>query len=73
MADCELIEKCLFFNDKMGDKPGMAEMYKKKYCKEDHSNCARHMIVAVMGREKVPPNLFPNQVDDAKRIISAGR
>ena len=72
MADCELIEKCLFFNDKMGNKPSTAEM-KKKYCKGDHSVCARYMVVEAMGREKVPPNLFPNQADEAKRIISAGR
>ena len=70
MANCELIEKCVFFNDKMGTMPGTAEMFKKKYCKEDNSNCARHMIVKAMGREKVPPNLFPNQTDEAKRIIS---
>jgi hypothetical protein len=73
MANCELLEKCLFFNDKMGNRPGMAEMYKKKYCRGDNSDCARHMVVEAMGREKVPTNLFPNQADEAKRIISAGR
>jgi hypothetical protein len=71
MANCELIEKCLFFNDKMGNKPSMAEMYKKKYCREDNSVCARHMVFEAMGKEKVPSNLFPNQADEAKRIISA--
>jgi hypothetical protein len=73
MANCELIEKCLFFNDKMGNRQSMAEMYKKRYCKGDHSDCARHMVVKAMGREKVPPNLFPNQADEAKRIISMGQ
>ena len=73
MANCELIEKCLFFNDKMGDKPGTAEMFKKRYCKEDNSNCARHMVVKAVGREKVPPDLFPNQVDQAKKLILANQ
>jgi hypothetical protein len=73
MANCELIEKCLFFNDKMGNKPGMAEMYKKKYCRGDNSVCARHLVFKAMGKENVPSNLFPNQVDDAKRIMSASR
>jgi hypothetical protein len=73
MANCELIEKCLFFNDKMGDMPGTVEMFKKKYCKEDNSYCARYMVVKALGREKVPPNLFPNQADQAKRLISAGQ
>jgi hypothetical protein len=71
MANCELIEKFLFFNDKMGNKPATADMFKKKYCKEDNSYCARHMVVNAIGREKVPPDLFPNQVDEAKRLISA--
>lgn len=70
MANCELIDKCLFFNDKMRNMPGTAEMFKKKYCIENNSYCARHIVVKAMGREKVPPNLFPNQVDEAKRLIS---
>jgi len=70
MANCELIEKCVFFNDKMGNMPGTAEMYKRKYCREDNSSCARHMVVKAIGREKVPPDLFPNQVDVAKRLLS---
>jgi hypothetical protein len=73
MANCELLEKCIFFNDKMGNRPGMAEMYKKTFCRGDNSTCARHMVVEAMGRDKVPPNLFPNQADEAKMIISAGR
>jgi hypothetical protein len=73
MANCELLEKCIFFNDKMGNRPGMAEMYKKTFCRGDNSTCARHMVVEAMGRDKVPPNLFPNQADEAKKIISAGR
>ena len=34
MANCELIEKCLFFNDKMGNMPGTAEMFKKNTAKK---------------------------------------
>jgi hypothetical protein len=73
MANCELIEKCLFFNDKMKDMPGTAEMFKKRYCKEDNSNCARHVVFKALGREKVPPNLFPNHLDEAKKLISANQ
>ncbi len=72
MPDCGLIEKCLFFNDKMENKPALTEMYKQKYCKGDYPACARYVVVEALGREKVPPNLFPNQADTAKRIISAG-
>jgi hypothetical protein len=69
MADCELLEKCIFYNDKMKDAPATAEMFKKKYCRSDNSECARYMVFQALGREKVPPALFPNLTDEAKKIL----
>ncbi|MCF7886154.1 MAG: hypothetical protein K9M80_06645 [Candidatus Marinimicrobia bacterium] len=71
MSECECLEGCPFFNDKMANMPGTAEMYKKKYCKGDFDNCARHMIFEKLGKPAVPGDLFPNNQDRAKRIISA--
>ena len=72
MAECELLEKCIFFNDKMSNMPAMASIFKDKYCKDDNTECARYMVFKALGREKVPPNLFPNMQDKAKEVISAG-
>ena len=72
MVDCELLEKCIFFNDKMANMPATADMFKNKYCKSDNSECARYMVFKALGREKVPPNLFPNMKDKAQVIIAAG-
>ena len=69
MADCELIEKCIFFNDKMAKMPSTAEVYKKMYCRQDHANCARYMVFAAIGRENVPTDLFPNEQQRATSII----
>lgn len=69
MAECEKLPKCLFFNDKMADMPAMAEIFKKRYCLGDNSKCAR-LTVAVTGR-LVPVDLFPNQMDVAKKIIES--
>lgn len=71
MADCKLLEKCPFFNDQMKDMPDMAELTKEKYCKGDCSVCARYMVFKALGREKVPLDLFPFQVERASRIIAA--
>ena len=72
MPDCEMIAKCIFFNDKMADKPGTAAMMKQKYCQGDNSGCARHMVCKSLGRERVPSDLYPIQVDRAKALIQAG-
>ena len=69
MADCELIEKCIFFNDRMGIMPATAEVYKKMFCRQNNATCARYMIYTALGRENVPPDLFPNEQQRAVTII----
>ncbi len=69
MADCELLAGCIFFNDQMAMMPTMTGMYKKDFCKGDSSKCARHMVFKALGRPSVPPDLFPNMAERAKKII----
>ncbi|MDA3936844.1 MAG: hypothetical protein PF636_08315 [Actinomycetota bacterium] len=71
MADCECLGGCLFFDDRMAKMPSMAELYKRKYCQADNSDCARFMVFQVLGRDAVPVNLFPNDVDRATKILAA--
>lgn len=70
MADCICLPRCPFFNDRMASKPAMATMYKQQYCQGDSTHCARHIVFTALGREFVPENLFPNQVDRAKQILA---
>jgi len=69
MANCDLLETCIFFNDNMAEMPSTSDVFKKMYCKSDFGKCARHMIVESLGRGTVPSDLFPNQTDRAKSII----
>ncbi|MBN2715593.1 MAG: hypothetical protein JXX14_07035 [Deltaproteobacteria bacterium] len=69
MAQCECLEKCIFFHDKMGNMPSMAEIMKKKYCLGDSNNCARHIVFKAKGKGSVPADLFPNQLDRAEKLI----
>lgn len=70
MADCVCLPRCPFFNDRMANMPSMAQQYKKRYCQGDSADCARHMIFSTLGRDHVPPGLFPNQVDKAWAILA---
>ncbi|MBU1043584.1 MAG: hypothetical protein KJ915_04200 [Candidatus Omnitrophica bacterium] len=70
MGNCALLGGCLFFNDKMAAAPGTAGMYKKRYCIGDNSKCARYVIATTLGRDKVPADLYPNQAERVKKIIS---
>ncbi len=69
MAECELIQSCMFFNDRMAHMPVMTNVYKEKYCKCGNENCARFVVFKNLGRDAVPKNLFPNQFDTANEII----
>jgi len=69
MADCEMIAKCIFFNDKMANMPAMAEIMKKKYCRGDNTKCARYLVCKKLGKEKVPADLSPAQTDRAQALL----
>lgn len=70
MAECELLSGCIFFNDKMLNMPGLSEMYKNQFCRQDYSKCARYMVYKELGKENVPLDLFPNQKERAEKILS---
>ena len=70
MADCPSLAGCIFFNDKMEQKLGMAELYKKRYCKGDNTKCARFMVASTLGKGTVPSSLYPNQTDVAQKLIA---
>jgi hypothetical protein len=70
MGECELIDKCPFFNGMLsGDEKRIEEM-KEKYCRNNNLNCARYMIANALGKEKMPPDLFPNEKERAYKRIA---
>ena len=69
MTDCEFLEKCLFFNDKLTNMPTAADMMKKTYCKWNHTKCARNRIAMAMGRSAVPNDMFPADTLRADKLL----
>lgn len=42
---------------------------KRLYCEGDQSLCARYKIITTVGKEHVPMDLSPNDLDQARAII----
>ena len=70
---CKYMEKCIFYNDKMKDKPSAVAVFKKMYCLTDSTQCARYMVAEALGRENVPTDLYPNNKARALLCIAEGK
>lgn len=70
MQECELIEKCPFYNDQLEGNIEQIEEMKEKYCRKNNLNCARYMVFMALGKESMPDELFPHQKDRAYEVIS---
>jgi hypothetical protein len=72
MRECPRLITCPFFNEKMPDKPATTELYKQRYCRDEYEKCARYMVFIKLGKEKVPADLFPNDIKRAQDILKSG-
>jgi hypothetical protein len=70
VAECALIETCIFFNDRMQNMPSMTNMYKERYCRGEWQVCARYRVYEVAGRENVPKDLYPNEAERVDAVLS---
>ena len=70
MADCECLNGCPFFDDKMANSQGLGKIYKEKYCLGDNRNCARYKVYSRLGSSAVPADLYPNMHDEATNILA---
>ena len=68
MADCERLNKCPFFGDKLAFMPKTAATMKQSYCYGDKSGCARYLLASK--GISIPPDLFPNDNARALQILS---
>ena len=67
--DCEKLQNCPFYNDKMPMEKGIGAIFKKKYCKGNSELCARYKVYKEAGAAYVSENLYPNMHDIAQKII----
>ncbi len=70
MGECEYLNGCPFFNDKLMDKKVEVEKLKEDYCRTNNLHCARYMIAMALGKEAVPPGLYPHEKEIAFSMIA---
>lgn len=65
MSDCELHETCTSFYEKLAALPSTVRLMRGAYCKWNYAECARYQVYKVLGKDKIPADLYPS---DAKRV-----
>lgn len=70
---CEFTNDCVFFNDGMERMPSTTPLFKRMYCKGNRLNCARYMVAKRMGSGNIPSTLYPNNRQEAFKMLSACR
>ena len=67
MADCEKLQTCPFFTDKMANMPNTATLAKQIYCRGDKMQCARYLVN--QAGITVPPDLYPHDRARAQQLL----
>jgi hypothetical protein len=58
VSECEKLDKCPFFGDRLPNMPAVAGLLKQTYCLGDKTQCARYQVSCA--GLPVPNDLFPN-------------
>jgi len=66
--ECEKLEKCPFFSDRLPNMPAVAGLLKQTYCLGDKTQCARYQVSAA--GVPVPMDLFPNDNRRAHQLLA---
>jgi hypothetical protein len=70
MAECDRLETCLFFNDRLGDMSSAPFLLKQLYCHGDFEHCARYRVDVKLGSTSVPNDLLPEDSFTADKIVA---
>ncbi len=69
MYRCTHTVTCPFFSAAVGYSPGLFEAMRDRYCLGDNSDCARFLAIEAVGRDRVPDELLPSDVDALERLM----
>ena len=72
MSPCPFQDDCLLFERTLAQQPAVSAVYRKLYCEEAVSACARLLVRRELGEAAVPPGLFPSETDKARALIRRG-
>lgn len=66
--ECELRQYCSLYKEMMSIN-GAHKHIGSKYCKQKAEDCARYIVYKKLGKDKIPDDLFPGEVERAFKII----
>lgn len=69
MPDCECLKECALYSDAMVVMPGIAHIFRDKYCTGNNFACARYRAYQELGEGNVPADLYPHEHRKLKEII----
>jgi hypothetical protein len=69
VVECELRDRCGFYNDEIAGMPPTARFLKDTYCLKDPSFCARFIVFDASGEESIPADLLPHETDKIKHLL----
>ena len=69
MNTCEFRSSCSFYNDLKNRRPITLESVKEEYCDTNYSLCARFIVSQVHGPHYVSKYLFPEDIQEACKIL----
>lgn len=70
MAECVFLKTCPVYGEYLNNSK-LAKVMQESYCMQASVEkiCASLIIKALLGKEKVPIDLFPNDIEEARKII----
>lgn len=69
MDRCEFQLSCSFYNDLKERSPAILKTIREDYCEGSYSECARFMVSSAHGPELVSKYLFPEDTQEACKIL----
>jgi len=69
MDTCEFQSSCAFYNELKEEKPTILKYLLDEYCDSGYSECARFMVSKVLGPRHVSRELFPEDMQEACKIL----
>ncbi|HEY3317339.1 MAG TPA: hypothetical protein VGK50_02800 [Coriobacteriia bacterium] len=70
MLQCECLSDCALYSDAMVTMPGIANIFRGKYCVGNQMTCARYKAYQALGEGNVPADLYPHQHAKLKDLIA---
>jgi hypothetical protein len=65
---CVFGQDCPIFDDRLARLPGMAHMFRARYCDGSPDRCVRHLLALEIGASLVPDDLMPNDMETAVQL-----